>query len=907
MKRANLKRVVLALGSIANCDAYAAALWRIEQNDNYPLAGVVVTNPDASARILRVRDYGGSDFALTETGATSLLTGSVNILGTSGEWVWAKNVSAANPEQMYTKSLRTVWQPVPDCPTLIAGGSFQAGNARCAGGGLQILSGTTVTAWLAVPEGYVLRHVINPTRLLLQSTHDQRFAVANVEVSATITLDTTVSLPAISAPIQKLIFHRPGGFALGNAEVFGFLTNNGYLAISSLGSQQNFPSTGVPEDGGQCYRKNIFGGSSGLITVESDSGLRMLRYFSESDGALLSSAELEPNDVFWCWRTGDVAFTMNARVIRRVADGDELRAVPDSLVYKASDPQMGPGRLYLSGNQLYVLFGDGIVRRYQPGVPLQIVNAPGWLTGHTLSIGPLANALLKESFLSFDGASETLNITQRTRQPSSGSPTGQQQWSLPIQVGVANAIRQLRVLQSTDMNDADVFVLGVQNRSVLLTPNATPKELRAFTKPGGEIARVTRSIGVGNQIFTEEPQSNGEAILSRWSFAGDLQASSILTGSNYTNVPTPVLPGVLLYPTFGAAGILAGISAHDASGVVWQRSFASTAGCQLMPFQGFPLVACNELSKPQSSHLERLDAATGNTLWSRIITPLDPTQVWRANRAWLEGGVLYVLGRENPRINVFGTAREIRLSAARLDPVTGSLQTVGPTRVIPMTDRTPLSANVSIDGLYQYPFNRYWLQGLSGNGYQRERMQFRVNADNSIQVNPSGYSITDPARYITETLPSIVSNDSVRWFTSTGYQTKFETVARGPGATPLQSPLRVEIRERWLPNFSPNARPVDVVIANPNPSVATEVRLLVSNLSCFEGDLFDVAAQSERKITCNAFTDPLTQAPLIVSAQLRQPINFDGFYEYDPEFDLARPARAELTLTNFAFANGFDE
>jgi hypothetical protein len=878
---------------------YAGSLWRVSQNDSFPQTGTVVESSGFHSDVLRIQNTDTGDVAITENGPSLLFFGAetTTLLGTSGDWVWANNLSQADAT-VYAKTRRSAWQAVPDCPDLIAGGSRQKGIVRCAENSIQFMSGAAVERWIAVPAGHKLRHIISESRVLLERESDARYLIAKVLGNALV-IDTSVNFPALPSAPQRLSFFKGETIGPFNREMAGLQLADQY-AILSNNNLALVPFTGTPELSGQCLT-TFFTSAPGFTTVENINGQRHLLFRYLPNIAPSTDLVLGTQDQALCLDRG-LSQGLWSTILHPSADGDELRWIPATVTYKANDALLGAGHIMRSDNEIYVRFPDGIIRRREFATgSLITLQTDQKLSGHKLSIAAAADSTLKETFLNIDPASGFAQIAQRTRAASNGAETAVRHWILPIDLSAGDVSRTVDGLTSTDVSDPGVFVLRYstqgQSLRMLLAQDALPGRLRAFTDIHGQVFDASDGVfAAGDKIYAINQRADNTSQIYRWNFSGALQASSIapLTGTVY-----PFVTGNIIFQSLTQSGT--SIAGHDGQNVLWQRSVA--AGCRMLAIDAFPLLACDAGATALEARLSRLDPLTGSTIWSRLITPLDTTEVWLARYAWLEGATLKVLADVKTAV-AFG--QQIRLSAARLDPATGALSAVGPTRVLPMANR---SGSFSVEGSVPVPFDRRFLRVTAQGEGVRERLRIEVDQSNNVLASPLGYTQPSPKAFITETQANSVSNEGVRWFSSAGFQFQFETTARGPMGQRLTQPLTIELRQSPVPTSVPNSQKFDLRVQNPNSEAASEARIYLSGMRCESVDnnllsvVFDVGALSTAVFQCTVTLHPDEITPLQFGARLRQPLNFDGYY---PNY-LGLLSEAYFTLSNTRFVNGFED
>ncbi len=682
-----------------------------------------------------------------------------------------------------------------------------------------------------------------------------------------------------------------------DAETRILFENDDFLGYFSIFADQNkywvrnagqfpeinleIPLEGPLEPGTQCGGVGLF--NPAIQTVERVNGQRIFkRYRVGNTATLVNAVPVGDSEDYFCVKSiQDAAIDqLTPYRLTRSDDGDELRsAFSDGVLYKANDPVLGTGRIRRSGRTLFVQFPDQIIRRLSAPLrhqPLQyrLRNVP-----HALSTGQKAFSPLFEYFLEYHASSGRLRLMENQRNAFEGALITQRAFLVPAAIQprdmgfpVVNVLTQdadgaARAVTFRTVDGAQVF--GLDRAGLQLRPYAYPPQVTGF--------RWVR--GSGDRVFAIGSRSDSDFVLARW----DAEALS------FVSAPLHEMPGwqaslmsdgymLIRAVVNGSLRLLA----HDGVQQRWMRDFSAT--CRYLENPDHVLVDCPQTTPVSLSRLHGLSNSNGETRWSRLITPLNVTEGFRAQLSWTQAERLMVVGSAGDG-NVL---QRNRLSLASLNAQTGQLLQMSPSRQLSTLNFN--STSLTFDQHFQLPFGQQAMQlvrtlrfSAFDPHYHNERLVLRADSLGRLVVTPMTMSVIASAGFLTysEVPLRLLGNEGMLRFSADAVGYRQATRARGHESDFLTQPLTSRIDTYTLFGAGEARRGIQIVVSNPTGVLALEARLstplLCPGTNAIDGEIrFNVAPNASAVFNCEMLVPPLPGLVAHVYTGLRQPRNFDG-------------------------------
>lgn len=764
------------------------------------------------------------------------------------------------------------------CPGLLRGGRAALSTMTCLLGTLKLHNAFRDTAWLAPPAGYEIAHLSRPDRVLLRRTATRELFRGAVSSSG-IQPDPVRIASIIDAETQILF---ESSTSLGYFAIFAD-ANQYWVRSTDFGPEINLsiPLEGVPEPGTQCGGIGIF--NPAMQTVERVHGQRIFKRYQVGDTAtLISAVPVGDSEDYFCVKSIQDAAVNQLTPYRltRSDDGDELRsAFTAEVLYKANDPALGVGRIHRSGRTLFVQFPDQIIRRlsaplrHQP-IEYRLRNLP-----HALSTGQKAFSPLYEYFLEYQANSGRLRLMEKQRNAFNGDLINQRAFLVPATI-------QLRDIGFPLVNVLSQDSDGAARTVTFFTPNGLQVfgldraglQLRDFAYPP-QVTGFQWVRGSDDRVYAIGSRSEGDFVMARW----DAEALS------FASVPLRELPGwqanlmsdgyVLIRAVVdGSLRLLA----HDGLQPRWMREFSAT--CRYLENPDHVVVDCPQTTPVSLSRLQGLSDADGETRWSRLITPLNVTEGFRAQFSWTNARRLLVVGSAGDG-NMF---QRNRLSLASLDSQTGQLLQMSPSREL--STASLVSNGVILDQRFQLPLSQQAIQvrrtlrfSSFDPDYFIERFMLSADVLGRLVVNPMTMSMVPSREFLisSEVPLRLLGNDGMLRFSVDAVGYRQATRARGPETEFLAQPLTIRVDTYTLPGAGEARRGIQFKVSNPNGVLALEARLrtplLCPGTNAIDGDIrFNVAPNASAVFDCEMLVPPVRDLTAYALFELRQPRNFDG-------------------------------
>lgn len=764
------------------------------------------------------------------------------------------------------------------CPGLLQGGRAALPNMTCLQGTLKLHNAFRDTAWLAPPAGYEIAHLSRADRVLLRRTATRELFRGTVS-STGIQLDPVRIASNVDAE-TRILFESStssGYFAI-------FADANRYWVRSTdfgLEINLSIPLDGVPEPGTQCGGIGIF--NPAMQTVERVNGQRIFKRYQVGDTAtLVSAVPVGDSEDYFCVKSIQDAAVNQLTLYRltRSDDGDELRsAFTAEVLYKANDPVLGIGRIHRSGRTLFVQFPDQIIRRLSAPLRHQPLEYRPRNVPHALSTGPKAFSPLFEYFVEYQASSGRLRLMENQRNAFNGTLITQRAFLMPASIQprdigfpVVNVLTQdpdgaARTVTLFTPNGLQVF--GLDRAALQLRNLAYPPQVTGF-----QWAR-----GSGDRVYAIASRSDGDFVMTRW----DAEALS------FASVPLHELPGwqaSLMSDGFVLIRAVVNgnlrLLAHDGIQQRWMRDFSAT--CRYLENPVHVVVDCPQTTPVSLSRLQGLSSLSGETRWSRLITPLNVTEGFRAQFSWTVAERLLVVGSAGDG-NMF---QRNRLSLASLDSQTGQLLQMSPSRELSTAGL--ISNGLIFDQRFQLPLGQQAIQvgrllsfDAFDPSYYRERFMLRADILGRLVVTPMTISFVSSRNFFTfSELPlRLLGNEGMLRFSADAVGYRQATRARGPESEFLAQPLTTRMDTYTLPGAGEARRGIQITVSNPNGVLALEARLrtplLCPGTNPIDGEIrFNVAPNASAVFDCAMLVPPVRDLTAYAFFELRQPRNFDG-------------------------------
>lgn len=827
--------------------AQADPLWEVSDERQVPLLGSVAEYDPQRGLLVNPRGAGQHLITASET-LRLFNTPGQQLAGADGSWAYLSLDSA--PGKYLVTSAQTKSFTHDACPDLIAGAALLSGNRHCHHGKIRVMNGQQVTRLLEMPAGYILKDILPNNRYLLQSSAGGQYALGHQIGDGAISVEFTFSAQ-LPAPVARLAaIPNPIG------PYWVYRTNTGYLVYTGGLSPQHVDSSGQPLPGQQCAN-GLFGAS--LASVEDDNGARVLKvYLLGPTPQLRQNRALAATDVLHCQANNPGA---SSYLIRPDNNGDVLERInldDAQVVYQAQDPQRGNGRIYSTHGGLVVHYADGSFWRIGNAGAAANQSALT-LRSNAAALSMEANSpLLLHSVQPGANRNDPAVLLSQTLSHANGQVLGQNVENLPfnwIQDGV-NAItaayehpswsNDSRVLQLS-LSASPNFPQGAQ--VLLLQRQGLPTQV--LRESPDRMAQVTlRDVGP-NSIWA----TTGSAptlTLRRWELDGQLSASVPI--GNAQALRTLSNDSVLVESTDGN---LLSLRNYLGASLRWELMVPST--CRTHALNSVLLVACPQSGSAVLNQVQRVDIASGQSLWSRSIEPLDPTLQFDTRFAHIQDGELVLFSYQSSRFN-----------AARLRSDDGTLLGFSQnTLLLPgsLFLREQTSAR---------PFGLTWHKIWIVQGSGRRRVLLYLDEQRRLIAANLGYSSV-ALDALTEAYGDLLTDDRPRWFVRASTQKQTTIQARTYDFARLAQPLQFETRLEPIPN-NPEAQTLVIIVSNPNPVPALDARVHAPRLQCANLDahtgttMFDVPAQGRVEFACRVLLADAQSLPELV---LRQPFNSD--------------------------------
>jgi hypothetical protein len=765
-----------------------------------------------------------------------------------------------------------------NCPGLLQGGHAALPNMSCENGTLKLHNAFRDTAWLAPPAGYEIAHLSRADRVLLRRTATRELFRGTVS-STGIQLDPVRIASNVDAE-TRILFES--STSLGYFSIFAD-ANRYWVRNTDFGPEINlsFPTEGVPEPGTQCGGIGIF--DPAMQTVERVNGQRIFKRYRVGDTATLVNAVVvgDSEDYFCVKSIQETAVNqLTPYRLTRSDDGDELRSVfSDGLLYKANDPVLGIGRIHRSGRTLFVQFPDQIIRRLSAPLRHQPLEYRSRNVPYALSAGQKAFSPLYEYFLEYQASSGRLRLMENRRNAFDGTLITQRAFLVPAAIQPADiGLPLVNVLTQDPDGAARAVTFSTPDGAQVYGLDRAQLQLRQYAYPP-QVTGFRWVRGSGDRVLAVGARSDSEFLMTRW----DGEALS------FAPAPLHELPGwqanlmsdgyVLIRAVVdGRLRLLA----HDGVQPRWMRDFS--ADCRYLENPDHVLVDCPQTTPVSLSRLQGLSDLSGETRWSRLITPLNVTEGFRAQFSWTEAERLRVVGSAGDG-NVL---QRNRLSVASLNAQTGQLLQMSPSRELSTAGL--ISNGMNFDQRFQLPLGQQAIQlrrilrfGVLDPSSYTERFMLRTDILGRLVVNPLTISlVANPDFFTYSELPlRLLGNEGMLRFSVDAVGYRQATRARGPESEFLAQPLTTRVDTYTLPSADEARRGIQFTVSNPNPVLALEARLrtplLCPGTNAIDGEIsFNVAPNASAVFNCTMLVPPVRGLTARAAFELRQPRNFDG-------------------------------
>ena len=851
--------------------ANATALWRALQDEQVPVRATIETPNKAN---LAIDTLILPNHVITDLGQVLKRRFNETRFGSSGNWIWAQNVSLDDIDSIYKRTKRSSWQPVVSCPELLEGSKFIVGEIHCENGSLLRYRGAQVIARIDPPSGYKIRDIISETLVLLQQDSDARYAAGVIEATQI----------RITKPFKAAVINLTRRLAQGSPSNFDEFTFGMYqtpLGYTYLDTNINslddvrFATSATPLPSQQCVRalpSLLF--DRYLFSIERVAQEKRLRIYKiDSSSMVLRRDELlAESDALLC---ADTAY-----LIKQRATGDEIQLIGITASQPATPvthPQSGPARIYVVGQTAVAQFADKSIRLFNAGAnsfSAALSAAPAF--PHQLSSAEAFDSPVREVFTQIDITTDAVRIVDRSRDHASGAVVSTQVWNTEYIESTDFVSPALQVLETPGANVFAISVLessptGPIRTTRLLVPSISINMLRPLRSLNGEAASLLRTAIAGQFIYGQStPDAIGSALLYRWDFSGQLLSQSSIAASNMLGQASG---HVLLTDFLGSSRQL---RIHNGVNEIWRRP--QQTNCTTLQLDNFPALDCLQtVNNVPLSSVVKLNPSTGENLWARVITPVNTTETWRVRQAWIRQGQLFLVSWTNGVYAIGNAQRPGRMSSARVDAGDGTLLSVGPNIELPLS-------SIGFESRERYLFGDDWLRFVGANlllePNVRQRFAVRVGLGGSLSATTQGLSVSSGVGF-SETYINTNGNEGPRWYASDGFNFEYQTVARSYPEPLISLPLSLEISERAPAFASDIMNTISIAISNPNNAIAQGARLHTGRMDCIDVDteqnslLFDLLPNASLTLTCNVWAEPAANVRL-ATVEIRQPMNYSG-------------------------------